>query len=112
MDRRHTFSSVTTDGTDYVIHTPVITMKNRLRNFFGLPKPINDEHIDHEQSMVYVKYIKQVFFFIILIILANKTILSATIFLEDAVNYRSIVHKVTKFYLLIYRWFTSPLIQK
>lgn len=43
---------------------------------------------------------------------AANILLCATVFLEDAVHYRSIAHKVTRQYLSVYRWFQSPLIQK
>jgi hypothetical protein len=49
MNRRQTMSSVATDDSDYIIYTPSISMKNRLRNFFGFPKPVDDEHIDNNR---------------------------------------------------------------
>ena len=44
--------------------------------------------------------------------LASSTLLCATVFLEDAVNYQSIIHKVTRVYLSIHRWFSCSLIRK
>src|SRR4051812_16971679 len=95
-----------------IIRFPSITIKDRLKKFFGLPKSIHGEYIDHEQCswrMLSIGKTQLSFFFIIL---ASNTLLCATVFLEDAVNYQSIAHKVTKKYLLIYRWFSSPMIKK
>ncbi|CAF0807179.1 unnamed protein product [Adineta ricciae] len=95
MDRRQTHSSINTDcGSDFIIHTSSLTWKNRLQNFFGIPKPIDGENTDSERCSW-----------------SADTLLCATIFLEDAVNYQSIAHKVTKFYLLVHRWSSSPLIR-
>ncbi|CAF1209473.1 unnamed protein product [Rotaria sordida] len=91
MPGRQTVSSINTDDeSDPIMLSPPISMKNRLRNFFGIPKPIENDDCSWSAN----------------------TLLCATVFLEDAVNYRSIVHKVTKNYLFIYRWFSSSLIQK
>ncbi len=45
-------------------------------------------------------------------IIASNILLCAIVFLEDAVNYQSIGHKVTRRYVIIYRWFSSPMIRK
>ncbi|CAF1218621.1 unnamed protein product [Rotaria magnacalcarata] len=90
MRGRETVSSVNTvDGLDHIIVSPPVTLKNRLRNFVGLPKPIDDDDCSW----------------------STHTLLCATVFLEDAVNYQSIVHKVSNHYLLVYRWFSCSLIQ-
>ncbi|CAF1473352.1 unnamed protein product [Adineta steineri] len=82
MSRRRTISSVITDsGSDYIVYSTSLPIKDRLRNYIGIPKPIERENTDNEQYSWY------------------------------AVNYQSIVHKVTKFYLLVYRWFSSSLIR-
>jgi len=91
MSRRQTFSSIDTDdGHNYIIHKTPIDCKTRLRNFFGLPKPIEND--DESWSFL--------------------TLLCATSFIEDAIFYKSIVHKVSKTYLYVYRWYSSPLVQK
>ncbi|CAF3530608.1 unnamed protein product [Rotaria socialis] len=90
MRGRETVSSVNTvDGLDHIIVSPPVSIKNRLRNFVGLPKPIDDDDCSW----------------------STHTLLCATVFLEDAVNYQSIVHKVSNLYLLVYRWFSCSLIQ-
>ncbi|CAF2912774.1 unnamed protein product [Rotaria sp. Silwood2] len=91
MQGRLTVSSINTDDeNDPIILKSPVSIKNRLRNFFGIPKPIDNEDCSWP----------------------TNTLLCAIVFLEDAVNYRSIVHKVTKNYLLVYRWFSSSIIQK
>ncbi|CAF0799248.1 unnamed protein product [Rotaria sp. Silwood1] len=91
MHGRQTVSSIYTDDeNDPMILSPPISMKNRLRNFFGIPKPIDNDDC----------------------LWSANTLLCAIVFLEDAINYQSIVHKVTKNYLLVYRWFSSSLVKK
>jgi len=50
MEIGQTTSSINEDiETDYIISNPSILRKNRFRNFFGIPKLIDDEHIDSER---------------------------------------------------------------
>jgi len=50
MERTETISSVITDsGSVYIIHNPSVSIKNRLQNFIGIPKSIEQENIDNEQ---------------------------------------------------------------
>ena len=109
MSRTQTFSSIDTDdGNHGVIHKTPIDYRTRLRNFFGLPKPI--EHDDDASCKSYrfltVSSSLEIFR------LAFLTLLCATSFIEDAVFYKSIVHRVSKTYLYIYRWYSSPLVQR
>jgi hypothetical protein len=103
---------INTHTEDLITHFSSSTIRNRIRKFFGLPKSIHGEYIDNERCSWRMfsdrKTSQQNSFFL----LASITLLCATVFLEDAINYQSIVHKVTRKYLLIYRWFSSPLIKK
>lgn len=103
--------------TNLISQFTSVTIKDRLKNFFGLPKSIQKEYInDHEQSswrmlryrMKNFQKQKHNSSFLV----APSTLLCATVFLEDAVNYQSIVHKITGKDLLIYRWFSSSIIKK
>ncbi|UJR31120.1 hypothetical protein I4U23_018628 [Adineta vaga] len=80
---------------DLIIRVPSETIKDRLKKFLGLPKSLHGDYLDNEQC-----------------IWPSNILLCATVFLEDAINYQSITHKITRKYLLIYRWFSSPFIRK
>jgi len=113
MEIEQSLSSIHVDvETNSIIPNSSVVIKNRFRSFFGLPKLIGGEQVDHENCswcMLFCHIKSNIF---LKIILALNTFLCASIFLEDAVNYRSIVHKVTKYYLFIYRWSSCPLIRK
>lgn len=114
MHRTRTLSSLDTDdGADCIISSPPVPMKDRLRRFFGLPKPMSTKNTTCENlswgRLLIVGVEREN---MSCISVAATTLLCATIFLEDAVQYQSIAHKVTKFYLLIYRWFSSPLVRR
>lgn len=97
--------------TELIIPNPRILINNRYRQLLGLPKRIDGEHVDNEQyswCRLIIPSPSSTF----CVCLASNTLLCACIFLEDAVNYRSIVHKVTRFSMYIYRWFSCPLIRK
>lgn len=42
----------------------------------------------------------------------STSVLRATVFLEDAINFRSIFHKTDKLALLVYRCYYSQLVKK
>lgn len=97
--------------TELIIPNPRILINNRYRQLLGLPKRIDGEHVDNEQyswCRLIIPSPSSTFY----VCLASNTLLCACIFLEDAINYRSIVHKVTRFSMYIYRWFSCPLIRK
>ncbi|CAF1145998.1 unnamed protein product, partial [Didymodactylos carnosus] len=78
------------DGTEYAIQTsPSLSVKNRIQNYLGFPKSVQGEQYDNEHYW-HVNHL-----------------LAAVVFIEDAINYRTINHKVTRKYLLVYRWFSS-----
>ncbi|CAF1535640.1 unnamed protein product [Adineta ricciae] len=92
MDSEETMNS---SQTNLMIRVPSQTFKDRLKKCLGLPKTIHGDYTDNEQC-----------------VWPSNILLCATVFLEDAINYQSISHKVTRNYLSIYRWFASPLIKK
>lgn len=100
--------------TNLIYRFPTEGIKNRINKFLGLPKSIHGNFVDNEESLWCMFSIKKTSLkrIIVYYLIASNTLLCATVFLEDAVNYQSIVHKVTPKYLSIYRWFTSPLIKK
>ncbi|CAF0795036.1 unnamed protein product [Rotaria sordida] len=93
MEREEIINSI---ETNLISNFQSITIKNRLKKFFGLPTSIHSEYIDDNEQCSW----------------SSNTLLCATTFLEDAVNYQSIRHKITRKYLLIYRWFSCPMIKK
>ncbi|CAF4114160.1 unnamed protein product [Rotaria sp. Silwood2] len=93
MEREETINSI---ETNLINDSQPLTIKDRLKKFFGLPQSINREYIDDNEQCSW----------------SSNTLLCAIVFLEDAVNYQYIGHKVTRKYLLIYRWFSCPLIKK
>ena len=111
MSRRQTLSSIDTDdGHRYVIHKTPINFPTRLRNFFGIPKPIEN---DDESWCEWRSFLRSIdVAFLSFNLLAPLTLLCATSFIEDAVFYKSTVHKVSKAYLYVYRWYSSPFIQR
>jgi hypothetical protein len=49
MEIGQTVSSVNADvESDYIVPNPSGLIKNRFRNFFGIPKLIDGEHTDNE----------------------------------------------------------------
>ena len=110
MDSEQTMNS---SQMNLMIHVPSQTFKDRLKKYLGLPKTIHGDYTDNEQcvwrtsSTLESRKRSHV-----ICLLASNILLCATVFLEDAVNYQSISHKVTRNYLSIYRWFASPLIKK
>ena len=99
------------DEINLIVRFPSSSIQNRINKFFGLPKSIHGEYVDREQYTwrMFNSSFPRIYCFSLL---ASSTLLCATVFLEDAVNYQSIVHKVTRRYLGIYRWFSSSLIKK
>ncbi|CAF1583402.1 unnamed protein product [Rotaria magnacalcarata] len=93
MEREEIINSI---DTHLINAPPSRTIKNRLKNFLGFPKSINSEYIIDDEQCSW----------------SSNTLLCATVFLEDAVNYQCITHKITEKYLLIHRWFSSPMIKK
>ncbi|CAF1476583.1 unnamed protein product [Rotaria sp. Silwood1] len=93
MEREEIINSI---NTNLISDFQSITIKDRLKKFFGLPQSINNDYIDDNEQCSW----------------PSNTLLCATVFLENAVNYQSIAHKVTRKYLLIYRWFSCPMIKK
>ena len=83
MEREEIIDSI---ETNLIIHIPSVTIKDRIKEFFNLPKPIHEELDDNEQCvwcmLINNRKINKKFFFCFYIIASNILLCANSFFLK------------------------------